>query len=154
MDNPTLEPIDESAKPVLSDSELSDVDEEAYAGIDTNRIGLESDEEEGLNVFALKPAKRKSGTGEGNRRRPEDTEERRRKRQERRQEKEEAKKRKAAINEVEEGPDEYNPNQRPDDPEAARRWELDRAMDAAFSKKSVKRKKRDDDIVKLHLTMH
>jgi hypothetical protein len=149
MDDSVLDPIDETVNPVLSDSELSDVDEEAYAGIDTTRIGLESDDE-GPNVFALKPAKLKTGTGERRRKLAEDTEEKRRRRQERRQEKEEAKKRKTTIREAQEDvPLEVDPDQRPEDPEAARRWDLDRAMDAAITRKPVKRRKKDDDIVTL-----
>src|SRR5436309_3287300 len=117
MDDPDLDPIDETAKFDLSDSELSDVDEEAYAGIDTNRIGLESDEEdEGPSVFALRPAKVKTGTGERKKKRTENTEEKRRIRQERRQEMDEAKKRKSSLNDI---PDDYpdditDPNKRPD----------------------------------------
>jgi hypothetical protein len=152
MDDQDLDPIDETAKPDLSDSELSDIDEEAYAGIDTNRIGLESDEDEGPSVFALRPAKVKTGTGERKKRKTtENTEERRRKRQERLLEKGQRKKR-APANETpddypEDVPDVSDPNQRPDDPEAARRWDLDRAMEAAISRKPVKRRKKDDDIV-------
>jgi transcription factor SPN1 len=151
MDDPDLDPIDETAKPVLSDSELSDVDEEAYAGIDTDRIGLSSDdEEEGPSVFALRPAKLKTGTGERKKKQAEDTAEKRRKRQERRQEKEEHKKRRAARDETPDDiQDEVDPNQRPEDPEAARRWDLDRAMESAISRKPVKRRKKDDDIVTL-----
>lgn len=149
MDDPDLDPIDETVKSVLSDSELSDVDEEAFAGIDTARIGLESEDEEGPNVFALKPAKRAPGTGERKKRGAEETEERRRKRQARREEKEEAKRRRLALNEEpEEYLDEKDPNQRPEDPEAARRWDLDRAMEAAISKKPVKRKKKNDEEVR------
>lgn len=142
-----LDAVEDAARPVLSDSELSDVDEEAYAGIDTSRIGIESDDEEGPNVFDLKPAKRKTGTGERKKKRAEDADERRRKRQERRQEKEEAKKRKTVLNEVEDEPDERDPSKRPDDPEAARRWDLDRVMESAMAKKPVKRRKKDEDIV-------
>lgn len=154
MDDPDLDPIDETAKPVLSDSELSDVDEEAFAGVDTTRIGIQSDEEEeeeeGPNVFALKPARRAPGTGERKRRRVEDTEERRRKRQQRREEKEEKKRRRAeaalAGHIPGDYPDEPDPNQRPEDPEEARRWDLDRAMDSAISTKQVKRKKKNEDV--------
>ena len=149
MDDPDLDPIDETAKPDLSDSELSDVDEEAYAGIDTSRIGLESDEEEEPSVFALRPAKLKTGTGERKKKKvesKESTEEKRRKRQERRQERDDSKKRKT-FNEVPEDFDMPDPNKRPDDPEEARRWDLDRAMDSAVSRKPVKRRKKDDDIV-------
>jgi hypothetical protein len=154
MDDSDLDPIDETAKPDLSDSELSDVDEEAYAGIDTDRIGFSSDEEDGPNVFALKPAKLKTGTGERKRKQAEDTAEKRRKRQERRQEKDEQKKRRATRDATpEEVEDEVDPNQRPEDPEAARRWDLDRAMEAAVSRKSVKRRKKDDDIVTYFLPM-
>jgi hypothetical protein len=149
MDDSDLDPIDETAKPVLSDSELSDVDEEAFAGIDTTRIGIESDEEEeGPNVFALKPAKRAPGTGERKRRRAEETEERRRRRQQRREEKEE-RKRRIAETQFGRWPDETpeeDPNQRPEDPEAARRWDLDRAMESAISKKQVKRKKKNEEV--------
>lgn len=150
MDDPDFDPIDETANPVLSDSELSDVDEEAYAGIDTNRIGLESDEEEGPSVFSLKPAKLKTGTGERKKKRPEDNEERRRKRQERRREREEVKKRKVTFNDIpgEDVDDMPDPNRRPDDPEDARRWDLDRTIEAAISRKAVKRRKKDDDIVR------
>jgi hypothetical protein len=149
MDDPDLDPIDETAKPDLSDSELSDVDEEAYAGIDTSRIGVESDEDEEPSVFALRPAKLKTGTGERKKKKvesKESTEEKRRKRQERRQERDDAKKRKT-FNEVQEDFDMQDPNRRPDDPEEARRWDLDRAMDSAVSRKPVKRRKKDDDIV-------
>ena len=149
MDDPDLDPIDETAKPDLSDSELSDVDEEAYAGIDTSRIGLESDEDEEPNVFALRPAKLKTGTGERKKKKAESkesTEEKRRKRQERRQERDDAKKRKT-FNEGPEDFDTPDPSRRPDDPEEARRWDLDRAMDSAVSRKQVKRRKKDDDIV-------
>jgi|SRR5947207_12196130 len=150
MDDPDLDPIDETAKPDLSDSELSDVDEEAYAGIDTSRIGLESDEDEEPNVFALRPAKLKTGTGERKKKKAESkesTEEKRRKRQERRQERDEVKKRKT-FTEATEDYDAPDPNKRPDDPEGARRWDLDRAMDSAVSRKPVKRRKKDDDIVR------
>jgi hypothetical protein len=143
MDDPDLDPIDETAKPDLSDSELSDVDEEAFAGIDTSRIGLESDDE-GPNVFALKPAKRKAGTGERRKKRDEGTtEERRRKRQERLRKGES--KRKASV--PDDIPDLPDPSQRPEDPEAARRWDLDQSMEAAIARKPVKRRKRDDEIV-------
>src|SRR5438045_7422674 len=105
MDDPDLDPIDETAKPDLSDSELSDVDEEAYAGIDTSRIGLESDEDEGPSVFALRPAKVKTGTGERKKKKkPEDTDEKRRKRQARLLEKGQ-RKRRAPLNDV---PDDYH----------------------------------------------
>src|SRR5579859_2994869 len=142
-----LDPIDETINPVLSDSELSDVDETAYEGVDPNRLGEESDEEEGPNVFSLRPAKVKTGTGERKKKTAEDTEEKRRKRQERRQEKEEKKQRRALKTAA---PDEFDvddvdPNQRPEDPEAARRWELDQAMEAAIARKPVKRRKKDDD---------
>jgi len=148
-EDPDLDPIEETAVPILSDSELSDVDEEAYAGIDTNRIGLESDEEEeGPSVFSLKPAKLKSGTGERKARRAEEQEEKRRRREERRREKEERSKRKAELKAFEQEQEEFEDvNKRPDDPEAARRWDLDRAMDAAISRKPVKRRKKDDEIV-------
>jgi len=155
MDDPDLDPIDETAKPDLSDSELSDVDEEAYAGIDTSRIGLESDEEEEPNVFALRPAKLKTGTGERKKKKvesKESTEEKRRKRQERRQERDDAKKRKT-FTEVPEDFGVGDPNKRPDDPEEARRWDLDRAMDSAVSRKPVKRRKRDDDIVHIRMNV-
>ena len=154
-EDPDLDPIEETAVPILSDSELSDVDEEAYAGIDTNRIGLESDdEEEGPSVFSLKPAKLKTGTGERKARRAEEQEEKRRRREERRREKEETRaKRKAELKTyAEEQQEEFEDfNKRPDDPEAARRWDLDRAMDAAISRKPVKRRKKDDEIVPLSL---
>jgi transcription factor SPN1 len=143
MDDPNLDPIDETAKPDLSDSELSDVDEEAYAGIDTNRIGLDSDDE-GPNVFALKPAKLKTGTGERRKRRDGgNEEERRRIRQERRLQKEP--KRRISDSVPEDRSDQPDPNARPEDPEAARRWDLDHAMDAAIARKPVKRRKKDDD---------
>ena len=142
-----LDPIDETAKPVLSDSELSDVDEGAYIGIDTTRLDAPDSDDEGPNVWALKPAKLKTGTGERRKGRVEDTEERRRIRQERRQKKEEARKRKIISREVEDETPQVDPDQRPEDPEAARRWDLDRAMDAAISKKQAKRKKRNDEIV-------
>ena len=147
-----LDPIDETVNPVLSDSELSDVDETAYAGVDPNRLGEESDEDEGPNIFALRPAKVKTGTGERKKKAAEDTEEKKRRREERqqrRQEKEEKRLRRqqrtAAPEEFE--TDEVDPNQRPEDPEAARRWDLDRAMEAAISRKPVKRRRKDDDIV-------
>jgi transcription factor SPN1 len=148
MDDQDL-PIDEDVNPVLSDSELSDVDEEAYAGIDTTRIGVESDEDEGPNVFALRPAKVKTGTGERKKRRAvEDTEERRRKREERqgrRLEKEATRKRKERTKEVEDD-DRPDPSRRPDDPEEARKWDLERAMDMAVIRKQVKRRKKDDEV--------
>ena len=146
MDDPDLDPIDEEQKPVLSDSELSDVDEEAFAGIDTSRIGLEEadEEDEGPNVFALKPARRPAGTGERRKKRTEDPEERRRKRQARREEKEQRKREIAPLDEL---PEDYpDQNQRPEDPEAARRWDLDRAMDSAIYKKQVKRKRKDEEV--------
>jgi len=147
--DPDLDPIEETNNiPEPSDSELSDVDEEAFADINTEKLLEPSDDEEGYNVFALRPAKVKTGTGERKqKKRAEDTEEkiqRRQERQERRQKKEEAKKRRA---EVAEDYDEPDPNRRPDDPEEARRWELDRAMEAAIARKPVKRRKKDDDIV-------
>ena len=144
-DDPDLDPIDGTAKPDLSDSELSDVDEDAFAGIDTNRIGLESDDEEGPSIFALRPAKR---VGEGTKK-EEDKEEKRRQRQERHAAKEEAKaKRKANLEgEIPDEDDSVDPNVRPADPEAARRWDLDRAMDSAVSRKQVKRRKKDDEFV-------
>lgn len=149
MDDPDLDPIDETANPDISDSDLSDVDETAYEGVDPNRLGEESEEDEGPNIFAIRPAKVKTGTGERKKKPDIDTEEKRRKRQERIQEKEEAKqrraKRTAAPDEFEE--EEADPNQRPEDPEAARRWDLDRAMEAAVSRKQVKRRKKDDEIV-------
>ena len=154
MDDPSLDPIEETEKPVLSDSELSDVDEEAYAGIDTSRLGVQLDsDEEGPSVFSLKPAKLKTGTGERKKKRAEDSEERRRKRlarQERRQEKEEAKKRKARhVEDADEYPEAPDRNRRPEDPEEARRWELERAMDSAVSgkKKTVKRRRKDEEYV-------
>jgi transcription factor SPN1 len=143
MDDPDLDPIDETAKPDLSDSELSDVDEEAYAGIDTNRIGLDSDDE-GPNVFALKPAKLKTGTGERRKKRDGgNEEERRRIRQERRLQKEP--KRRISDSVPDDLPEQPDPNARPEDPEAARRWDLDHAMEAAIARKPVKRRKKDDD---------
>jgi hypothetical protein len=149
MDDPDLDPIDETVNPYLSDSDLSDVDEAAYAGIDPNRLGEESEDDEGPNIFAIKPAKVKTGTGERKKKLNLDTEEKRRKRQERIQEKEEAKQRRAKRTGIPEGfeEEEADRNQRPEDPEAARRWDLDRAMEAAISKKQVKRRKKDDDIV-------
>jgi len=156
--DPDLDPIEETNQiPDPSDSELSDVDEEAFEGIDTERLGeaVPSDDEEGYNVFALRPAKVKTGTGERKKKKrtAEDTEEkrqRRQERQERRQKKEEAKKRRTTT-EFAEDYDEPDPNRRPDDPEEARRWDLDRAMEAAIARKPVKRRKRDDDIVSPHL---
>ena len=153
MDDSDLDPIDETANPDLSDSELSDVDETAYAGVDPNRLGEESDEDEGPSVFAIRPAKVKTGTGERKKKSAEETEEKRRKRQERQErrlEKEETKRRRTAAkneaaDEFEE--DEVDPDRRPEDPEAARRWDLNRAMDAAIARKPVKRRKKDDDIV-------
>ena len=152
--NPDLDPIDESnVNPLDTDSELSDVDEEQFEGITTERLGQEppeSDDEEGPSVFALRPAKVKTGTGERKqkKKRAEDTEDkrqRRQERQERRQKKDEAKKRRAEFGA--EDFDEPDPNRRPDDPEEARRWDLDRAMEAAIARKPVKRRKKDDDIV-------
>src|SRR5271168_4165989 len=156
--DPDLDPIEETNQiPDPSDSELSDVDEEAFEGIDTERLGeaVPSDDEESYNVFALRPAKVKTGTGERKekkRRTADDTEEkrqRRQERQERRQKKEEAKKRRTT--DLAEDYDEPDPNRRPDDPEEARRWDLDRAMEAAIARKPVKRRKKDDDIVRLPL---
>src|SRR6202022_3523097 len=146
MDDPALDPIDETIRPDVSDSELSDVDEEAYAGIDTNNIGVEDSDDEGPNVFTLKPARHKAGTGERKKKRDEDTEEKRRRRQERRQDKE--MKRKAAESRLDDVPDQPDPNQRPEDPEAARRWDLDHAMDAAIARKPTKRRRKDDEIVR------
>ena len=146
-----LDPIEENAVPILSDSELSDVDEEAYAGIDTNRIGLESDEEEeGPSVFDLKRAKVK--TGERKARRAEEQEEKRRRREERRREKEALKaKRKEESWEKEDEQELEDLDRRPEDPEAARKWDLDRAMDAAIARKPVKRRKKEDEIVSCHM---
>lgn len=152
MDDPDLDPIDEIANPDpdLSDSDLSDVDETAYEGIDPTRLGEESEEDEGPSIFSIKPAKVKTGTGERKKKSTVDTEEKRRKRQERIQEKEEAKQRRAKRTAApgEFDVDEVDPDQRPEDPEAARRWDLDQAMEAAVSrKKQVKRRKKDDEIV-------
>jgi hypothetical protein len=154
MDDPDLDPIDETAKPVLSDSELSDVDEGIFAGIDTDRIGLddplaESDDDAGPNIFSLKPSKLKTGTGERTKRISDElAEERRRKRLERQErllEKEEAKR---LRRDVDETPRDFpDPNRRPEDPQAARKWDLNRAMDAAIARKPVKRRRKDEDAV-------
>ena len=154
--DPDLEPIDETtANPILSDSELSDVDEDAYAGIDTNRIGATSadeDEDEGPSVFALRPSKVKSD--ERRKRKAEEDEAKRRRREARQlrhQRKEEEREQRAAStkkrrSQPAETDDSYNPDKRPEDPEEARRWDLDRLMDSATAAKSAKRRKKDDDI--------
>ena len=154
--DPDLEPIDETtANPILSDSELSDVDEEAYAGIDTNRIGAASadeDEDEGPSVFALRPSKVKSD--EHRKRKAEEDEAKRRRREARQlrhQRKEEEREQRAASSkkrrsQLAEPEDSYDPDKRPEDPEEARRWDLNRLMDSATATKSVKRRKKDDDI--------
>jgi transcription factor SPN1 len=157
--DPDLDPIDETtANAVLSDSELSDVDEAAYAGIDTNNIGVvesESEADEGLNVFALRPSKVKLKPDERRKKKEEAEEERRRKRearQQRHRQKEQDRQERAAPKkrrQPAESEDLYDPNKRPEDPEEARRWELDRAMDMAIAKKPVKRRKKDDDDIDL-----
>jgi len=153
MDDSDLDPIDETVNvnPDLSDSELSDVDETAYAGVDPNRLGEESDQDEGPSVFELKASKVKTGTGERKKKSTEETEEKRRKRearQERRLEKEESKRRRALKTAAPDVFDVVDPNQRPEDPEEARRWDLDQAMDQAIARKQQKRKRKDDDIVR------
>lgn len=154
-----LNPIDETtANVVVSDSELSDVDEDAYAGIDTNRIGVESaeeeedEEEDGPSVFALRPSKVKSE--ERRKRKAEEDEEKRRRRearQQRRQQKEEQRQERAAAtkrrrSQPAEPEDASDPSRRPEDPEEARRWDLDRAMELAIARKPTKRRRKDDDI--------
>jgi transcription factor SPN1 len=157
-----LDPIDETTHtPFGSGSELSSVDETAYAGVDTTRIGVDydelpedEDEDEGPNVFALRPSKVKSSE-ERRRKKAEEDEEKQRRREERQQrhlrkeqERQERtvsspKKRRSEAAEKDDG---NEANKRPDDPEAARRYDLDLAMNEAIARKPTKRRKKDDDI--------
>ena len=157
-----LDPIDETGhSPYASGSELSSVDEAAYQGVDTARIGVDfddlpddEDEDEGPSVFALRPSKVKSSE-ERRKKKAEEDEEKRRKREARQQRRlrkeEERQERVAAVPKKRRAqaaePDDANDaNKRPEDPEEARRWDLEQAMEQAIARKPTKRRKKDDDI--------